>query len=71
MTIIKSVCSTLINTRKLKISKTNPYHSSKVNLHPRYQKSVEIVNFNEMVGGVIDVLNVQAQRIEEEKLKVY
>ena len=34
-----------------------------------HKRMIEIVNFNEMVGGVTDVLNSQAQRIEEEKLK--
>ena len=32
---------------------------------------VEIMNFNDMVGTLIDVLDSQAKKIEEEKLKVF
>ena len=56
----------LRNSRKLTTFATSATNSSKVSA---YEPS-EMMNFNEMVSMLVEAMDTQASKIEEEKLKV-
>jgi hypothetical protein len=69
MTITKSEFYQQTSSERQRTSRESASTSSRVNHDSLLNLLIEIMNFNEMVSTLIELLDSQAQKIEEAKLK--